>query len=490
MRLILNYIIEANVVLLLFLVVYQVFLSRETNFRFLRFFMLAGIGVALVFPLVRLTPGDALVPTISDVIPAHWLPEVLITPDGSGGQLQQTTNAAYDAWQIAGWVYGAGISICLVWLIFQLVIFALTVSRANAYRADGFRIIESGEDKPTFSFFNIIYIGKAEGLTPAEKQQIIVHESVHARQWHSVDILLITILQIIFWFNPFLRNYKKIFIQLHEFEADARAVEHSDVNKYCSLLARVALQSVDFPIASHFNHSLTVKRIEMMRTIKKKMRPWKLIAVVAIVPITFFIVACQDQVMDQLSNSTISQSEFPPEIRSHADAYLQKHPDAKLSYFEGIAEEMDKFITTPQVKNNIVYSYDLRRDNGVKKKGVLVTNVTQYAEALQTDEKVYMVVEHQPEYVGGMDAMFAYLQDNIRYPEKAQKAGTSGTVYIAMVINEDGSVSDTKVLRGVEESLDAEALRVVSSFPAWIPGKQNGKTVKVRFTIPIRFAND
>src|SRR5690606_33953339 len=102
-------------------------------------------------------------------------------------------------------------------------------------------------------------------------------------------------------FNPFINTYKKIFIQLHEFEADARAVKNSDVNKYCSLLARVALQSADFKLANHFNNSLTVKRIEMMRRIKKNIRHWKVVAIASALPLVFFFVACQDQVTNEVT---------------------------------------------------------------------------------------------------------------------------------------------------------------------------------------------
>jgi TonB family protein len=486
MREMINYIIEANIALLLFLAFYQFILKQETNFRFLRFYMLSAVIISLVFPLVHINnASETTIPSISNVVPEYWLPEIVIGADGlpsSGAE----TNTAYNAWQWAGWIYAIGVGIFLLWLIMQLGYVWIMLRNATAYTLERFRIIESAEDKPTFSFFNLIYIGRAHELTAMEKEQIIRHESVHARQLHSLDILLVTILGILFWFNPLIKLYKRIFIQLHEFEADARAVENSDVNQYCSLLARVALQT-HFPIASHFNESLTVKRIEMMRTIKKKIKPWKVAIAAIAFTLCFVVIACQDQVLDEMSKSTISQTgDYPAEVKEQMKNYLKEHPGAKLTYMEGDPEEMNKFISSPQVSSRIVYNYDLKKD-GVEKKGVLLSDVVQYAEALQTEEKIFMVVEQQPEFPGGYDAMKDFIKANMKYPEAAATAGKSGTVYVSMIINENGSVSDPKVLRGVSADMDAEAVRVVSMLPNWIPGEQNGKKVKVRFTLPIRF---
>ena len=479
--------LEANLALLLFLAAYKLLLTRETNFRFMRFFMLAAIFISLSFPLMRFNNIEyAALPSVGNVVPSYWLPEIVIGTNAEQ-QVAESTNAAYDIWQVAGWIYAVGTFLFLCWLAVQLANVLRTIRQASFYQLDKFKIIESAEDKPTFSFFHLIYIGRAHELSDAEKQQIIRHEAVHASQWHSLDILIITIIRIIFWFNPFINLYKKIFVQLHEFEADARAVENSDVNKYCSLLAKVALQSAHFPIASHFNQSLTLKRIEMMRTIKTKIRPWKVAVLAAIIPLSFFIVACQDQVVDELANSTIVQnSDYPPEVKTHMDAYMKDHPDAKLTYVEGFKEEIEKLTSSPGLAQKIVYTYALKKDGG-NKAGLLLSNIVQHAEALQTDDKVFMVVEQQPEFPGGFDALKMFIQQNMKYPEAAAKAGIAGTVYVSMVVNTDGALSDVKIQRGVEASIDAEAVRVIQALPPWKPGQQNGKAVRVRYILPVKF---
>ena len=96
-------------------------------------------------------------------------------------------------------------------------------------------------------------------------------------------------------------------------------------------------------------------------------------------------------------------------------------------------------------------------------------------------------VETMPEFPGGQSALFMYLQKNIVYPSAASEAGIQGKVYIRFVVDVDGSITQVEVLRGVEKSLDDEALRVVKKMPNWKPGTQGGKPVKVYFNLPISF---
>ena len=109
---------------------------------------------------------------------------------------------------------------------------------------------------------------------------------------------------------------------------------------------------------------------------------------------------------------------------------------------------------------------------------------------------VYTVVDQMPQFPGGDEARVKYMVENIRYPEQAKKQGLQGTVYVSFVVEQDGSISNSKVIKRITNSkemgaavnsLDAEALRVVSEMPKWSPGKQNGKLVRVQFNMPIKF---
>ena len=105
----------------------------------------------------------------------------------------------------------------------------------------------------------------------------------------------------------------------------------------------------------------------------------------------------------------------------------------------------------------------------------------------QKNQEVFDVVEQMPEYPGGMQALFQYMADNLKYPKDAMKQQVEGRVLVQFIVETDGSISNTEVIKRVFPSLDAEATRVISAMPKWTPGKQNGKVVRVKYTIPVSF---
>lgn len=105
----------------------------------------------------------------------------------------------------------------------------------------------------------------------------------------------------------------------------------------------------------------------------------------------------------------------------------------------------------------------------------------------EEENKIFTVVEQQPEFEGGYAAMMNFIRKNMRYPASARRMGIEGTVYVSFVVSKDGSISEVNVVRGISADCDKEAVRVVSMMPPWKPGRQNGKPVFVRFVLPIKF---
>lgn len=108
-------------------------------------------------------------------------------------------------------------------------------------------------------------------------------------------------------------------------------------------------------------------------------------------------------------------------------------------------------------------------------------------DTLIENEEIYMIVEDNPEFIGGMVALFNFIRDNIQYPKEAKKKGITGTVYIRFTVEKDGSISNVAIQRSVDPILDNEAIRVIQSMPKWKPGKQRGKAVRVHQILPIKF---
>jgi periplasmic protein TonB len=109
------------------------------------------------------------------------------------------------------------------------------------------------------------------------------------------------------------------------------------------------------------------------------------------------------------------------------------------------------------------------------------------AEKPEEDTEVFVIVEDMPEFPGGELALRQWISNNVKYPVIAAENGVQGRVYVTFVVDRDGSITNARIARGVDPSLDQEALRVVNNLPKWKPGKQRGKPVRVSYTVPINF---
>ena len=122
----------------------------------------------------------------------------------------------------------------------------------------------------------------------------------------------------------------------------------------------------------------------------------------------------------------------------------------------------------------------------LKKTGRPIPVATETTNENDNDE-VFLVVDQMPEFPGGMEALMKYFSDNVRYPVYAAEKKIQGRVICQFVVNKDGSISDIKVIKGVDKSLDREALRLIENMPRWKPGVLNGEKVSCKYTVPVRF---
>ena len=142
--------------------------------------------------------------------------------------------------------------------------------------------------------------------------------------------------------------------------------------------------------------------------------------------------------------------------------------EAKVEKKEIIKQEPEKVVE--QVKSSVKFTAPIiKKDSEVE------------------ETKIFTVVEQMPMYPGGDAALMGYLRDNIKYPTVAAENGVQGRVVVGFVVERDGSITDVNILRGVDPSLDREAMRVVKSMPRWNPGKQNGSAVRVKYQVPVSF---
>jgi len=516
-----NYLLEANLGLCLFLLLYLVLLKGETDFVLKRAFVLISIAISLIFPLIHITTQTQLVPAIGSLVSPSWLPEVTVY--GEGNQAGQETYRTLDAWLITRVVYAAGVIIALLIFGARLLSLFKLIRTTPSYTLDKFTIVESPRhDHASFSFFNFIFIGKSEILSQREKTLIINHERVHAEKLHSFDVLITSVMGVFFWFNPIIRIYRKIFVHLHEYEADARSVKSHDVNDYCSLLAKVALLSADVKLASHFSNSLTLKRIEMIRTFKSKIKPWKIAALIFAIPVFFFVVACQDQLAGDLTdiarNSTIAV-DAPEAVMARFEEVKNANPNStyilvefneaaeelltKMEKEHGIPASIELFTpdagdykhftmnTGPEkISFNTSAEWESAAKSSMQTFAIIEYNAVarQIGENAKDQNDVYTIVDESATPENGIPAFYQEIASKIIFPKEAREKGIEGKVFVEFVVQKDGSISDIKAAKGIDESCDEAAVTVVKATTTkWVPGKVKGVAVKQRMVIPISF---
>jgi TonB family protein len=459
-----------------------------------------GIITSLLFPLLHIQFQGPRIPSLSQIIPTFLLPEITITAEGQPIAAESQRNV-HSGWYYFQWIYSIGLLFFLIRFLTRLLDLILTLKNSTTARIGNLKVVELEEEKPTCSFFNVIVLGRANALSEDEKQKILRHESVHAKQLHSFDILLINLLGIFFWFNPLLKNYKKIFVQLHEFEADARAVENHDVNEYCNLLARVALESAGFKLANHFNNSLTLKRIEMMRTIKRKIKPWKMLVTASIIPLVFFIIACQDQVMNEVSDIAKSSTmaiDIPEEVQTMYDKITKANPDKKyllMETDENMKPKLDEMksklesLDQSQIGQINLITPTVKPSDDVRTFAIIeyTESMNEVTNRSKLEDDVYVVVEETASPRGGMPEFYNHIAHHLKYPAQARRMGIEGKVFVEFIVQTDGSITDLNVKKGIGAGCDQEAMRAIQSSPNWIPGKNKGVVVKQRMVLPISF---
>ncbi len=484
MKSLFQYLLVCNIGLCFFMIVYWLGLRNENQFEFKRVYLLMALVCSFLFPLIRFSlPMPAqVIPNVENLIPSRWLPELVIGEQTSIGlSTVQSTITFYEI------IYWAGAALFLIVLIIRVVSICTFFTKRNMYRWRSYKVVESNEVKPTFSFFHYIFIGQANHYSQREKEAILQHESTHARKWHTLDVLLVNIASIICWFNPILLIYKKTLVQLHEFEADARSVENTDVEQYCGLLAKVALQSTEFPIANHFHNSLTLKRISMMKTLKRKIPAGKVVSLLVIVTIFLLAVSCHDQVKES-NDSSIKAEQLPAAAKEQLAQLKQANPNSTfiiLKSGEGANEKLEEYAKRP--------------DFG------LISNTPQTAEGsylfvefneryererlLPKDESsVLSQVDEMATPIFGIDHFYRNIAYTLKYPLEARQKGIEGKVFIEFVITTDGKMTDYRVLKSLNEVLDTEAMRTLMQLDTrWRPAIHQNKIVKMKMVMPIVF---
>ena len=431
-----EYIIKSALLLTLLYGCFALLLSRETFHRFNRIALLSVLIAALVLPAVKLSFHKPAF--LSPIAPIEYVmqPEdkAVEAKTKAAGTLQTATfkEAGNPTFSItikqAVWMlYLIGVAVSIGIFCIQLFRFWQDIKGGVRTKDEwGNTIVIHGGNFAPYSFFHYIIINAAD--YEQLREPILTHEQAHIRMRHSWDLMLLQLVTVLQWFNPFVYLLGRDLKAVHEYEADCAVLNFGiDAKQYQLLLVTKAVGNRLQTIGNNLSHHSLKKRIKMMY--QKKSNRWMMLKALFIIPVACFAL------------------------------YTFATPKADSP--------------VPQVKKTAVTQ---------QKK-----TVAAQAKKVTSDDKIYDIVDVNAGFPGGDEAMYKWLADNIKYPQDAIGKRLQGRVQLQLVINKDGSFADVQVIRGPAKELCDEAVRVVKEMPKWNPAKIKGEAVRSRFYLPVIF---
>lgn len=468
------YTIKSAFVLGILYVPYTLLLRKEDFFRFNRLTLLGILVLSIGLPLCNI---PALSADNQPVVHAAQLQmiEIGIPIMQMADETDGPSHTSSPTWfQVASLIFLLGMMTVLCLRLIQMGKMGSEIRKGSLWHSveDGVDIhCHAGAVAP-YSWLHHIVIS----LEDYEKNghEIILHEKGHIHNLHSFDILLLTLVEMLQWWNPLVYMLGMSLRDVHEYEADDYVLHQGvSLRDYQNLLIRKAVGASSYTFANNFNHSLTKKRITMM--CKKKSNPWMRSKALYAVPMV-----------------AIALSAF-----------------ATPAFVNPIEKDMESGGTSSLTEGKVTNNFPIGQTDQQKKKGT----------AKMKGDKVLDTCDKLPEFEGGQEQLMKLLQANVRYPETAQSMGVQGRIVVEFIVEKDGSVSDVKVckkditpslegatviaygedkpkpteeelqeLRKATKALEEETIRVARlTSGKWTPGEQDGQKVRVKFSLPLTF---
>ncbi len=540
------YLLKASSGIILLYAIYWVFLRKETFYQVNRWFLLGGLLMAALIPL----------------FPFHYT--VFVDAEQSSNALNgmrsisTNSNSFNDenlmevsgiSWQqVLFIVYLTGAFIFLFRLAFQSFILLFLIAKNKTKQFGGLRILENEKYGLPFSFFNIVFINP-KFHKQEELSEILAHEKVHIHEYHWFDLLIIELLTVVFWFNPFIWLYERSIKQNHEFLADAGVLSRGySIGRYQALLINQLMGMQIIGITNNLNFALNTNRLKMMTKQKTpKIKSLKLalaIPAIALLLVAFAKPSYRAASVDP-ADSELSIREIPGNkafvihgkvidtngdpmpgaailikgtaIGTVADmdgTFELKDPNPK-EIDEGGYTNVSKLVISfvgyqtsiTEVKSigdgeKSKYTFELQRES------IAIGDIDEILSSppppppppapekgklepskLKKGEKereVFYVVEEMPQYPGGVHALAEYVKKVSQKYAKAKKI--DGKVLVGFTVGPKGDVRNIQILKKPNDMAAKAAYSIIDGLENWSPGKQRGKPVSVDYTIVVKFS--
>ena len=528
-----HYVIQTIAFQVFFLLIYDVFLKKETFFNWNRFYLLATALLSFVIPLVKIA-------RFKNVMPENYiisLPAVILGQTQANVKTEQINQTILPfSFSVLDSIFYVGVGVMVFLFIYKLSKLVRLIKSSPKEYNNQFIIIRLLKSSASFSFFKYIFLG--ESLSAEEKETILKHEIIHVKHWHSLDLICFEMLRILFWFNPLIYIYQNRITELHEFIADAEAVKIEGKSTYYqNLLAQVFdTKKISF-INPFFNQSLIKKRIVMLQ--KSKSKQVYLFKYALLVPVVFGMLvytSCADntgvkevpELITPENNQetelvkTVNEVRYQIQIQGDISDQEEKGLELLLQTVKGsglsrsLVNDVQEFITNKdetKLTEKISYVFEQIQAKGEISeaetkalKGLLILtskngfNDPFFAEVLNDVEIPFGIIDQVPVFPGceGLAAnadkkmcMSKGVQELVGQnfnTKLAHELGLKGRqrINVMFKINNEGDVVDVRA-RAPHPTLTEEAIRVIKTLPKMIPGEQKGKKVNVPYSLPIIF---
>ena len=435
------YLVKVAISILLMMGLFKLALAADHSFARNRFYLIGAVLWSIFVPILTMQWSSQPISAIQSTYTIS-IPEIVITPN-----ITSDSPLWGDPSTILLTIYLTGVAIFLLKMMGSYLRVLYMIASAKNYTIDSYNIKVTRAAIAPFAFFGwIVFPEKL--INHRDLTKMLLHERVHSRQLHSIDLLLGEFFAVFQWFNPASWMLKRLIVENHEYTAD-RTVIDLGVNSYEYQVSLVnATVGREVVPVNHFSLILIKKRITMIN--KNHNSGWLRVKSL-LLPAAFL--------------AALGLTSFTVEFGANQISNNQQ----KVSITQNVPSP--KMETTPKVE-------------------------VQKPLATKEDDEVFQSVETMPTFgkaktqAEGIREMMEFLSKNIVYPPQAAENGKQGTVYVQFIVTKIGKITDVKIIRGVDPLLDAEAVRVAKMMPNWTPGMQDGKKVAVQFVMPVKFVLD
>ena len=471
-----HYILQTVVFQLLFLVVYDLFLKRETFFNYNRIYLLFTALLSLVLPFIQIDSVKSIVTQNYRIL----LPEIIL---GDINNVRTTTIAietvnqsVYWSWSLILYLGMCFAALLLAYKIIQIIRLILTSQR---YKKGRLVIVRLAKSNAAFSFFNYVFLG--EEIDEKDHEAIFKHEQIHVLQKHTLDLLFFEILRVLFWFNPLIYLYQNRIANVHEFIADNKASKNNNKKYYENLLSQIFNVKQISLVNPFFKQSLIKKRIIMLQKSKSKKR--NLIKYAFLLPVLVCML-----IYTSCSQQEASGDLLDPDMEQIVEKFRNQLQTENSNYTKAERLELAEYIID-EFKANI-------EDNGKTSSGSFTASSMN-----GSDEVSFSVIENVPVFPGCEGEVdnnerkkcmavqvnrFVSEKFNVGLANDLGLESGKHRISVQFMVDKKGDIVHVKA-RAPHPKLEEEAIRIVSLLPKMKPGMHLGKAVAVPYGFPIQF---